>query len=409
MRAADALSVADLEQLAKRRLPRLLFDLIESGVEDEHGVARNRDAFAVHQLWPRYLIDVSCRDQRTTLFGRTWASPFGISPTGIAGIFRRDAELMLAEAAREEGVPFILAGASMVSIERIAAAAAATSWYQLYAARDPAISTDLIRRAREAGFQALVVTVDNPVYPKRERDLRGGFHLPIRVRPATALDALLHPGWLVEWLRRGGVPFMESWVPYAPAGASAAEVAAFVRAQSNNADHTWRQIEMFRALWPRTLIVKGIMHPADAMRAAECGADGVILSNHGGKTLDRAPATLSVLPLVKAAVGDRLTVMLDSGVRRGSDVVVARALGADFVFVGRATLYGVAAGGMAGARRALAILREEVDSTLALIGCPQFADLSAEFLFREAAPAHRATRAGAIHAPSNGEGTRVHG
>jgi L-lactate dehydrogenase (cytochrome)/(S)-mandelate dehydrogenase len=192
---------------------------------------------------------------------------------------------------------------------------------------------------------------------------------------------LRHPAWLADYQRHGGMPYMESWVPYAREGARAVEVAQFVRTQSNNAHHTWRDVETIRRWWPHALVVKGILHPADALRAEECGADGVVVSNHGGLTLDRAPATISALPFVKAAVGDRLTVILDSGVRRGSDIVVARCLGADFVLVGHATLYGAIAGGVAGARRAIEILQNEIDTTLALIGCASFADLGAQYLF----------------------------
>jgi L-lactate dehydrogenase (cytochrome)/(S)-mandelate dehydrogenase len=379
MKIADALSIGDIERLAKRRLPRVLYEGIASGVEDEHGVARNEAAFSQYRLLPRHLVDVSKRDQSATLFGRHYASPFGISPTGIAGIFHRDAELMLARAAADAHVPFIMSGASMVSIERIARIDPANTWFQIYAARDAKISDDFIRRARDAGFGTLVLTVDNPVLPKRERDMRNGFRLPPRLALLDLLEALRHPGWVLAYLAQGGMPVMETWSPYTPSGASAAEVAHFFRTQSPSVQ-TWRDLEAFRRAWPGKLVVKGIMRPADALRCAEHGVDGIIVSNHGGKALDRAPASLEALPPIKAAVGDRLPVMLDSGVRRGSDIIIACCLGADFVFLGRATLYGVAAAGQAGAARALDILREEIDITLGLIGCPRFDDLGVDFL-----------------------------
>jgi (S)-mandelate dehydrogenase len=203
--------------------------------------------------------------------------------------------------------------------------------------------------------------------------------LPPRLSPLALLEALTHPGWVFDYLRHGGMPTMEAWAPYAEPGASAAEVARFFRTQSPSVQ-TWRDFEDLRRIWPEKLVVKGIMRPADAVRCAELGADGIIVSNHGGKALDRAPATIELLPAIKAAVGDRLAVMLDSGVRRGSDIVVAKCLGADFIFVGRATLYGVAAAGLSGAIRVLDILREEIDTTLGLIGCPSFEQLGPDFL-----------------------------
>jgi L-lactate dehydrogenase (cytochrome)/(S)-mandelate dehydrogenase len=379
MKLEQALGIADLRRLAKRRLPRILFEAIESGVEDERGLARNEEAFQGHRLFPRYLVDLSKRDQSVRLFDAVVSSPFGISPTGIAGVFRPGAELMLAEVAAEANIPFVISGASMASIESVARFAPQRTWYQVYPARDPAITSAQVDRARDAGCAALVLTVDTPVLPKRERDMRNGMGLPFRPPLPLLLEALTPPAWIFEYLRHGGMPMMQSWAPYAPTGASAKEVAGFFREQSPTAQ-TWRDLERFRRTWPRRLIVKGIMHPDDALRAVEVGVDGVVISNHGGKALDRAPAPLEALPAIKAALGDRVPIMLDSGVRRGSDVVVARCLGADLVFVGRATLYGVVAGAAAGVRRAVDILRSEIDTTLALIGCPVFGQLGPEFL-----------------------------
>ncbi len=384
MRLGEALSIGDIERLAKRRLPRVVYEGIASGVEDERGLVRNEAEFHRHRLVPRAFADVTEREQTASLFGRTYASPFGISPTGIAGIFRRDAELMLARAASEARVPFVMSGASMVSIERVAQIDPANTWFQLYAARDAKISDDFLRRARDAGLGALVLTIDNPVSPKRERDVRNGFRLPPKLAPLDMLEALLHLPWVIDYLRHGGMPIMETWAPYAAPGAGAAEVARFFRTQSPSIQ-TWRDLDGFRRSWPGKLVVKGIMRPSDAVRCAEHGVDGIVISNHGGKALDRAPAPIEILPHIKAAVGDRLAVMLDSGVRRGSDIVVARCLGADFVFIGRATLYGVAAAGLAGASRVLDILREEIDTTLGLIGCPRFDQLGPDFILNEAA------------------------
>ena len=380
MRVQDAISIVDLERMAKRRLPRVLFNAIQSGVEDELGVARNAAGFHRHQLLPRHLVDVREREQSATIFGRTYASPFGIAPTGIAELFKRGADLMLARAAASAKVPSIMSGSSATAPETIAKEVRDNAWYQLYAARDPNISDDFVRRARDCGFQTLVLTVDNPVFPKLESDKRGGFSLPFKLTLPLMIDGLRHPGWTWEWLSNGGLPMMNTWKPYAPAGATAAEVSAFRRTQ-NPSVQTWKDLDRFRRLWPGNLVVKGLARAEDAIRAVNAGVDGIIVSNHGGKTLDRAPATADALVGIAAAVGDRTTVMLDSGVRRGSDIVVGLCLGAKFVFVGRATLYGVAAGGQVGAKRALDILHEEVDMTLALIGCPTIAELGPDFLF----------------------------
>jgi L-lactate dehydrogenase (cytochrome)/(S)-mandelate dehydrogenase len=381
MRAQDAISIVDLERMAKRRLPRILFECIQSGVEDEYGVARNAAALLQHQLLPRHLADVTRRDQSTTLLGQTYASPFGIAPTGITELFRRSGDIMLAQAAANAGIPSILSGASAISPEMLVKAVPDhKAWYQPYMARDSAISDDFVRRAQDSGFKTLVLTVDNPVWPKLERDKRNGFTVPLKLTLPILLDVLRHPGWALEYLRHGGIPMLHSWAPYAPPGASAAEVTAY-RLTQNPSVQTWRDLDRFRRLWPGTFVVKGLARASDALRAANAGIDGVIVSNHGGKALDRAPATVDALVAIVAAVGGRIPVMLDSGVRRGSDIVVALCLGASFVFVGRATLYGVAAGGASGAKRTLDILREEVDMTMALIGCATVAELGADFLF----------------------------
>ncbi|MFN4088426.1 MAG: alpha-hydroxy acid oxidase [Alphaproteobacteria bacterium] len=368
-----AVNVDDLRKLAKKRLPKIAFDFIEGGVEDEDGLTRNERAFRDKALVPRYMVDVSKRDQTATLFGRTYASPFGISPTGLAALFRPGADLMLAEAARDANLPFVMSGTSTGSIEDLARVAPEHGWYQLYPARDRKISEDMIRRARDAGLSTLVVTVDVPVGSKRERNLRNGFARPLRLSLATKLDALRYPGWLAGYLKHG-TPMFPNWAPYAGPNADAETVASFVAAQTR-ATLTWSDIEDFRRLWPRNFVLKGIMHPDDARRAADLGVDGIVVSNHGARQLDRAPAALDVLPAIAAAVGDRVTLMLDSGVRRGADAVIALCMGAKFVFLGRPTLYGAAAGGIPGVRRALTILRDEVDLTLGQMGTPTLADL----------------------------------
>jgi (S)-mandelate dehydrogenase len=380
MKIDDAVNIEDLRRMARRRLPRIAFDYIEGGVDDEHCLARNEAAFARHPLLPRYLVDVARRDQSAMLFERKYASPFGIAPTGLAGLFRTGADLMLAEAAAAADLPFVMSGASTASLEEAARVAPAHAWYQLYCARDPKISEDMIRRARDAGLGALVLTVDIPVNAKRERNLRNGFALPLHLKARVIAEALTHPAWLVEYLRHG-MPQFDNWTPYVQDGGN---TNAFF-ARQTPATVTWRDLETFRRLWPHHLVVKGILHPDDATRAVQAGVDGIWVSNHGGRQLDRAPAALDALAAIRAAVGGRTTLMLDGGVRRGADIVTALCLGAQFVFVGRATLYGAAAGGLPGVRRAIKILRDEIDRVMAQMGCPSLAQLDANCLMDGAA------------------------
>lgn len=378
MRFDSAINIDDLRKAAKKRAPKIIFDFIEGGVEDEDGISRNEQAFRNRRLVPRYLIDVSERDQRTTLFGHEYSSPFGISPTGLAGLFRPGADLMLAQAAREANVPFIMSGASTASMEELGRVAPAHGWYQMYTAKDKSISEDMIRRADEAGLATLVITVDVPIHPKRERNILNGFSRPLNLSILTMLDALRYPRWLAGYLEQG-TPLFHNWVPYAPKGSNPNQVADFVSGQTA-ATLNWKHLERFRELWPGNLVLKGIMHPSDAERARDMGVNGLIVSNHGGRQLDRAPSSLEVLPAIHRAVGDKMALMLDSGVRRGVDALIPRCLGARLVFVGRATLYGTVAGGLEGATRAVSFLREEIDTNLAQLGCPRFDDLGPEYL-----------------------------
>jgi (S)-mandelate dehydrogenase len=397
MRIEDAINIEDLHRMAKRRLPKIAFDFIEGGLEDEHGLARNTSAFQKHQLLPRYLVDVSKRDQTKTIFGQTFSSPFGISPTGGAGLFRHRADLMLAEAARDANIPYIMSGASNDAIETAAKVAPKNHWYQLYAARKPEINADLIRRTADAGLGALVLTVDTPVSSKRERNMRNGFGnirggllQALSLKPSILAEALTHPGWIVEYLKRGGgTPMLQNWQPYAPSGANADEVYKFTSSVRPFNAQTWRDLEAYRKLFPRALVIKGIMSPADALRAIEVGCDGILVSNHGARQLDQAPGSLDVLPAIKAAVGDKLTLLLDGGVRRGADILIALCLGADFCFMGRPTLYGAAAGGLAGVKKAVDIFRGEIDLVMGQIGCPSLDQLGPDFLWTEDWPRNR--------------------
>lgn len=376
------LNYDDLRKLAKRRLPKIAFDFIEGGLDDEVGLERNRAGFERHRLVPKYMIDVTQREQTTELFGRTYDSPCGIAPTGGAALFRPGADLMLAAAARKANVPFIMSGASTATIEDLARVAPEHGWYQLYSAKDKNISYDMIRRAKDAGLSTLVITVDVPVHSNRERNKRNGFARPLRLPLKTKLEALLHPGWMASYYRHiNGTPMLSNWAQYAgPEAQGDADKVAEFQSSQTTPPLDWSDIEKYRELWPRKMALKGVMHPADAERALKVGVDGLIVSNHGGRQLDRAPSPVEVLPAIRHAVGDKMTLMLDSGIRRGSDVITALCLGAKFCFVGRMTLYAVSAGGEALAARALEIMRNEISLVMGNMGAPNIAALGPDFL-----------------------------
>jgi (S)-mandelate dehydrogenase len=370
-------NIDDLRKLAKKRLPKIAYDFIEGGTDDEVGLVTNEQAFRKARLVPRYLVDVTTRDQSTTLFGRSYSSPIGIAPTGLAGLFRRGADLMLAEAARDANVPFIMSGSSTGSIEDLGRLAPDHGWYQLYSAKDQSVSEDMIKRSADAGLRTLVFTVDVPEGSNRERNTRNGWGRPLKLTWKTKFEALRHPAWMVEWMKHG-TPFFDNWAKYANS-TDANKVADFV-ANQNRAPMSWKHVERYRELWKGNLVLKGIMHPDDAIRAHSLGVDGIMVSNHGGRQLDIAPSPLEVLPAIRDAVGDKMTVMFDGGIRRGMDAIVALCMGAWFVFVGRPTLYGVTAGGTPGAAKALGIFKREIDITMAQMGATKIADLGPQFL-----------------------------
>src|SRR3954471_20181102 len=303
-----AINIEDLRKLAKKRLPKIAYDFIEGGTDDEVGLRTNEQAFRQARVVPRYLVDVTVRDQSTTLFGRTYSSPIGIAPTGLAGLFRRRADLMLAQAAPDANVPFIMSGASTASIEDLGRLAPDHGWYQLYSAKDPSISEDMIKRAGDAGLKTLVFTVDVPEGSNRERNTRNGWGRPLKLTWATRLEALGHPAWMLEWLRHG-TPYFDNWAKYAPAK-DANSIADFVATQ-NRAPMSWKHVERYRELWKGNFVLKGIMHPDDAVRAQSLGVDGIMVSNHGARQFDNAPSPLQVLPAIRDAVGDTMTLMLD--------------------------------------------------------------------------------------------------
>lgn len=369
-------NIEDLRRIAQRRLPRVAWDYLERGAEDDLTLAANRAALERIQFRPRTLVDVSARSLQHTLFGKTHTAPFGIAPTGAAGLYCHDADIKLARAAAAAGVPFVLSTASFVAMERVAQQARGTQWFQLYMSKDRAAAERLVRRALAAGFEALVVTTDVPVGANREYNLRNGFAIPFRINARNVIDGALHPRWLAQvflkTLLQDGVPRFRN-VDSEEGGRIVAKDLSAFRARRDALD--WSDIAWLRTIWPHKLLVKGVMVAEDARLALTHGADGVVVSNHGGRQLDGARAAIDALPEIVAAVGGKMTVLFDSGVRRGADIVKALALGADFVFTGRATLYGAAAAGEAGVARALELLRSETDRVMALIGCRTVAEL----------------------------------
>ena len=368
MTRQTAINIDDMAVLARRRLPRIAFDFIDGGVDGEGGLSRNRDAFARYTLLPRYLVDVEHRHQRVTLFGHEYKAPFGISPMGIAGFFRPGADLILAGAAARAGVPYLMSSASCDSIEEAMAAAPDTTWFQVYGTRNPDITRDMIRRATALKVRVLVVTIDTPVIGKRERNMRNGFTRPMKMTADVILQGLSRPGWTLDYLRNGGIPMMRNWRPYAGEGADADRVADLYGSETPAPGQTWEVLEMIRREWTGPLVVKGVLHPEDALRAKAIGADGLIVSNHGARQLDAAPASLDMLPQIREAVGPGMTLLIDSGIRRGSDIAKALCLGASAALFGRPAMFGVAAGGAAGADRVLEIYRQELGLVMGMMG-----------------------------------------
>ncbi|MEI2415861.1 alpha-hydroxy acid oxidase [Orrella sp. JC864] len=380
-RAQRAASIEDLRRQAARMLPRAVFDFYDGGAETESTLRANRAAFEAVQLLPRYLVDVSRIETGTRLLGQPAALPLAVAPTGAIGYGWPFGDVAIARAAGEAGVPYALPTSATSSIERVAREAPHTQlWFQSYMLRKRDFTFGLIERARQAGYQALIITIDMPTGGKRERDLRNDFGLPFRYTPRNVLDFASRPGWVARQLRHG-LPALENMAGFVPDAVDASTIASSVGKNYDPA-FVWEDLRRIRDRWPGPLLIKGVLHPEDARRAAELGADAVIVSNHGGRQLDGAAAALQALPAVAQAVGDRLQVLVDGGVRRGADIVKALALGADAVMVGRPMLYGVSAAGQAGAERALFLLREELVRALRLTGVADVSRIDGSVLFR---------------------------
>lgn len=368
-RVRRAHDVADLRRMARRRTPRAAFDYVDGGATDEVSMRRARDAFDRVEFAPRVLRDVGEVDPATTILGRRSALPVGFGPTGFTRMMQHEGEPAVAAAAARAGLPYALSTMGTTSVEDLRAAAPqADLWFQLYVWRDRALSRDLVARARAAGYQALMLTVDVPVNGARLRDARNGMTVPPSLSPRTLLGMARFPSWWFNKLTTEPLAFA-SLQPGSPSGVMDLIASLF------DPTVTFDDLAWLRSEWDGPLLVKGVQHPDDARRAAERGADAVVVSNHGGRQLDRAVTPLEVLPEVVRAVDGRAEVLVDGGVRCGADAVAAVALGARGVLLGRAYLYALMAGGEHGVDRLCALLDQDVRRTMALLGVTSLADL----------------------------------
>jgi len=379
VRIDRAVSIADLREIARRRLPKAVFDFIEGAAESETTSRRNCTDFEKIEFIPRALVDVAARNMSVPILARQAALPVAISPTGLATVAWADAEVALARVAYANNIPFTLSIAASTRLERIRAAVPdARLWFQLYGFKDRELVRSLIRRVHSANYEALVLTVDIPVVGQRNRDLHNGFTIPLRPTLRLIWDLFRCPRWTAHILTRGA-PTMQNLIDGLDKDSGIESIARLLT-RNMDASLNWSRLVWIRDLWPGKIVIKGILSPLDAERAVQLGFDAIAVSNHGGRQLDFAVSAIAALPDIVAAVGDRADIYLDGGVRRGSDIVKAMALGARAVMVGRATLFGAAAGGENGARRCLSILTDELDRCLALLGCADVRDLNPSFL-----------------------------
>ena len=368
-------NIADLRERARRRLPLGIWEYAERGVEDECGMARNRAAFDAITFRPRVLRGVETIDTTAQVFGKPLPFPLAVAPTGAAGLMWHKGDLALARAAARAGVPFIISSASTMDLEQILEAGG-RQWFQLYLWEDRSLSHKVVDKAWHLGCEALFVTLDLPVPPNREYIQRNGFGTPFRLNARNAFDVLTHPRWLAGVMGRyaleGGIPTQANLPDRLRSKVTKGAPPGALFKQD---DLDWDGVRKLRDRWPGKFVLKGILHPEDAERALAMGADGIVVSNHGGRAFDCSIPTMEALPAIVDAVGGKMTVFLDSGVRRGSDVVKAVASGADAVLAGRAPLYGLAAYGEPGVARALELLRAETARTMAMLGARSIAEV----------------------------------
>lgn len=373
-------SIADMRVLARRRVPRVMFDYLDGGAEDDLTLCWNRNAFARYEFVPRVLQDVGQIDLTTSVQGVSIDLPIISAPTGMTRMFHWQGEKAVARASHKAGTAYTLSTVATTSIEDIASVASGPLFFQIYAWRNREMVSDFIQRCKQANYDGMMLAVDLATLGKRERDLRNGHGNPGRLRRTTALTALRRPAWLYQFLTKPKWT-MANMTEHLPHGADAMKVIDTVNDQFSPSV-TWEDAGEIQQQWGGKFMLKGIQCVADAVRAADLGVSGIVLSNHGGRQLDGAPSALDLLPEVVNAVGPDVEVLIDGGIQRGSDVVKAIALGAKAVLIGRAYLYGLAAGGEAGVDRSYSILRDEVERVMRLIGCTNLKDLDASYVRR---------------------------
>ncbi len=374
-----ALSIEELRLIGQRRVPNFAFEYVEGGAETETALQRNLDAFRRYSFLPSTLVNTASRNQNISLFNKPSRSPLIISPTGLNGLLHHRGDIALAKAAATAGIPFSLSTVSNARMEDVVAEAGGRLWMQLYMMNDRNIARDIITRADKAGYEALIFTTDANVFGRREWDLRN-YKQPGQLTLRNKLDVAIHPRWIRDVLIPHGVPMFENVLEYLPEDMRSVKGGVVSLPGLLAPDISWEDLKWIRDMWPRKLILKGVLTTADAQQAASLGCDGIILSNHGGRQLDSSVAPIEVLPEIVNSVGEQLTVLIDSGFRRGSDVLKALALGADGVMIGRPALYGLAAGGQAGVEHALSLLMQEIDLVLGQLGCCSLADLGPHLL-----------------------------
>jgi (S)-mandelate dehydrogenase len=378
---ARALNIADLRAVARRRVPHFVFEYVEGGAEDEASLRCNRTSFEALRLVPQTLVDTSSRHLRTEILGRPAAAPLVIGPTGLNGMLHADGDIGLARAAAHLGIPFTLSTMSTTRLEDVAKQAGGRLWMQLYVMKNRAVAEDIMTRAAAAGYEALVFTTDANVFGSREWDRRS-YQAPGKPTLRARLDALRHPGWLRSVLMANGIPRFRNLEGFLPPGATSAVGGSTIIPKLFEATITWDDITWIRRFWPRKLLIKGVLSVPDAERAAALGCDGIVLTNHGGRQLDSCVAPIDVLPEITAAVGKRLSIIIDGGFRRGTDIIKALSLGANAAMTGRATLYGLAANGERGVERALEILTTEMERAMGQLGVNSVADLGPHIIRR---------------------------
>ncbi len=374
-----AVSIDDLHEIARRRIPNFALEYVVGGAENENSLSWNQEALKSIRFIPNTLVDTSSRKLPINLFDKESSSPLIIAPTGLNGMLQHRADVALAHAAKNNNIPFCLSTVSNVSLEDVAQEAGGRLWMQLYVMSDRDITRDILKRAENENYEALVFTTDANVFGNREWDKRN-YRAPAKLTMRNMMDVACHPRWMFDVLVPHGIPRFENIVKFMPPEAKTAKGGVAIFPKLFAPDISWDEVSWLREKWPRKLILKGILNAADAVRAAELGCDGIIITNHGGRQLDSCVAPIEVLPEIVEAVGDRMTIIVDSGFRRGTDVLKAIALGANAVMIGRATLFGLAAGGQDGVNHALSILTTEIDRALGQLGCNSLDELHSEML-----------------------------